>query len=96
MIKSKLGREGFALASSLTSQPITVGGRAGTLRQELVQRPWKAAANWLVLHFLLRLLSYTIQELLPRSGGAVPSKLGPLHQANLVGAFSQLKLPLPK
>ena len=32
--------------------------RAGTWRQELVQRPWRGAADWLAPHGLLSLLSY--------------------------------------
>ena len=39
---------------------------AGTWRQALMQRPWRDAAYWLVLHGLLSLLSYRIQDYQPR------------------------------
>jgi hypothetical protein len=42
--------------------------RAGTWRQELMQRPWRGAAYWLAPHLLLNLLSYRTQDHLPRSG----------------------------
>jgi hypothetical protein len=48
--------------------------RAGTWRQELMQRPWRSAAYWLTPHGLLSLLSYRIQNLQPRNG---PTQLGP-------------------
>jgi hypothetical protein len=37
--------------------------RAGTWKQELVQRPWRAVAYWLAHHGLLSLLSYRAQDL---------------------------------
>ena len=42
--------------------------RAGTWRQELMQRPWRDTAYWLSHHSLLSLLSYRIQGHLPRNG----------------------------
>jgi hypothetical protein len=36
--------------------------RAGTFRQELMQRPWRGAAHWLVHHGLLRLFSDRTQD----------------------------------
>ena len=40
--------------------------RAGTWRQELMQRPWRSAAYRLASHGLLNLLSYKIQDHQPR------------------------------
>jgi hypothetical protein len=62
------------LAYSSTSQFIIEGSqdrnssRAGTWRQELMQRPWRSTANWLPFHGLLNLLSYTTQDYQPRDG----------------------------
>jgi len=39
--------------------------RAGTWRQELMQRPWRGAAYWLALHGLLSLLSYRTRTTSP-------------------------------
>jgi hypothetical protein len=36
--------------------------RAGTWRQELMQRSWRSAAYWLTFHVLLGLLSYRTQN----------------------------------
>jgi hypothetical protein len=36
--------------------------RAGTWRQELMQKPWRDAAYWLTLYGLLNLLSYRTQD----------------------------------
>jgi hypothetical protein len=40
--------------------------RAGTWRQELMQRPWRGAAYWLAPHGLLSLLCYRTQDHQPR------------------------------
>lgn len=40
--------------------------RAGTQRQDLIERPWKGAAYCLVSSGLLSLLSYRIQDHKPR------------------------------
>jgi hypothetical protein len=45
-------------------------------RRELMQRPWKGAAYWLVCHGLPSLRSYRTQDYQPRVGphaGLVPS-----------------------
>jgi hypothetical protein len=42
--------------------------RAGTWRQEQVQKPWGVAAYWLVPHSLLSLLSYRTQDHQSRDG----------------------------
>jgi hypothetical protein len=42
--------------------------RAGTWRQELMQRPWRDAAYWLASPGLLSLLSYRTQDHQPRDG----------------------------
>ena len=51
-----------------TSEEVRTGtqNRAGTWRQELVQRPWKSAAYWLTPHGQLSLLSYRTQNHQPR------------------------------
>ena len=50
--------------------------KAGTWRQELMQRPWRCAAYWLAPHGLLSLLSFRCQDHQPRNGtthnGPVP------------------------
>jgi hypothetical protein len=50
--------------------------RAGTWRQEMMQRPWKGAAYWLAPHGLLGLLSYRTQDHQPRDG-TTHNGLGP-------------------
>jgi hypothetical protein len=42
--------------------------RAGTWRQELMQRPWRGAASCLSPHVFLSLLSYRTQDHQPRDG----------------------------
>ena len=42
--------------------------RAGSWRQELMQRPWRGAVYWLVPRGLLSLLSYRTQDQQPRDG----------------------------
>jgi hypothetical protein len=50
--------------------------RAGTWRQELMQRPWKHAAYRLTPHGLLSLLSHRTQDHQPK-GHTTHSGLGP-------------------
>lgn len=42
------------------------GQELGIQRQQLKQRPWSKAAYWLTFYSLLSLLSYAIQDQLPR------------------------------
>jgi hypothetical protein len=44
--------------------------RAGTWRQELMQRPWRDVPYWLASPGLLSLLSYRTQDYQPRDGTA--------------------------
>jgi hypothetical protein len=68
---SNLGRKGF-IWLMLQSLLIIKGsqnrnsGRAGSWRQELMQKPWRGAAYWLPPHALLSLLSYRTQDHQPR------------------------------
>lgn len=74
MTKSSLGRKGF-ISFPFVSQFIVEGiegrnlNRAGTWRQELMQRPWRAAAYWLAptvnyrLGMILRFISYVLLSL---------------------------------
>ena len=68
MTKKQAGEERVYLASAFTSLFVTDGSqdrnsnRAGTWRQELMQRPWRGAAFWLVPHGLLSLTSYKTQD----------------------------------
>jgi hypothetical protein len=50
--------------------------RAGSWRQELLQRPWRDAAYWLASLGLLSLLSYRSQYYQPRDG---TTHNGPSH-----------------
>jgi hypothetical protein len=73
MTKSNLGKEGFIWLTlphlCLSLKEVRTGtDRAGTWRQELMQRPWNEAAYWLASHGLLRLLSYSTQGQQPRNG----------------------------
>jgi hypothetical protein len=52
--------------------------RAGTWRQELMQRAWRGAAFWLAPHGLFSLLSYRTQDQLPTQGGITHNGQGPL------------------
>jgi hypothetical protein len=53
--KASWGEKSFYLACTSTTLH-----RAGTWRQELMQRPWKGAPCWAIPHGLLRLLFYRI------------------------------------
>jgi hypothetical protein len=61
--QSKLGREGRVYLVNTSVLVFIIKGsqdrnlnRAGTWRQELMQRPWRSAAYWLAQHGLLSLL----------------------------------------
>ena len=82
--------------------------KAMTWKQEPKQRPWGNVAQRLVPHSLLSILSYIICQNLPRSN-TVPRELAPCIsivdkeislqtylQANLMEAFSRLRIPLSK
>ena len=47
--------------------------RAGTWRQELMQKPWRGAAYWLAPHGLFSLLSYRTRTTSP---GVAPPTMG--------------------
>lgn len=53
---------------------------AGTLRQELLQRPWWGASSWLVPYRLFCLLSYTMQKYDPRVATYISVGLVISHQ----------------
>jgi hypothetical protein len=56
MTKSKLDRKEFILLKKFPSLCSSKEARAGIWRWELMQRPWKEAAHWIVSHGLLILL----------------------------------------
>lgn len=66
--------ERVCLAYASTALFITEGGqnrsssRAGSWRQELMQRPWQGAAYWFVPLGLFSLFSYRTQDHQPRCG----------------------------
>ena len=86
MTKKQVGEERVNLAYTCTLLFIIEGSqdrnshRAGTWKQELMQRPWRDAAYWLASPGLLSLLSYRTQHYQPRDGTTHngPSLLG--HQ----------------
>ena len=59
-------------SASVESQEVSEGSQelkmAGSWRQELMQRPWRGAANCLASYGLLSLLSYRTQDHQPRDG----------------------------
>jgi hypothetical protein len=67
MTKKQVGEERVYSAYSSTLLFITKGSqdrnshRAGTWKQELMQRSWRGVANWIASPGLLSLLSYRIQ-----------------------------------
>ena len=75
--------------------------RAGTLRQKLMQRPWRNAAYWLAFQSLFSPLSNRTQDHLPRDGHpswAGPSppliiKWGNASQLDLMEAFFSTEAP---
>ena len=80
MTKKQVGEERVYSAYISTLLFITKGSqdrnssRAGTWRQELMQRPWRGAAYWLTSSGLFSLLSYRTQDHQPRDG---PTHKGP-------------------
>lgn len=74
--------------------------KAGSWKQERVQRPWRNAAHWLACHGLVSLLPYTTQDHHP--GTALPpphpdpSELGPrssiINQENALQTCLQANL----
>ena len=62
--QTQLGEERVCLAYASVHHQRKSGQkvRAGTWRQELMQRPWGVAAYWLAPHGLLSLLSYKTQD----------------------------------
>ena len=75
--KASWGGKGL-LGSHCQSSSLEVrsSSRAGTWRQELMQRPWKSVAFWLTPHDLLNLLSDRTQNHQPRDG-PIHNGLGP-------------------
>jgi len=67
------------LVPSLKEARTRNSNRTGTWRQELMQKPWKGAAYWLVHHGLLSLLCYRTQDHQPRDG-TTHRELGPHYQ----------------
>jgi hypothetical protein len=82
MTKKQVGEERVYSAYTSTLLLITKGSqdwnshRAGTWRQELMQRSWKNAAYWLASPELLSLLSYRTQDYKTRDG-TTHNGLGP-------------------
>ena len=79
--QKKLGRNEFmAYTSTLLFitkiSKNTKSSRAGTWRQDLIQRPWRSADYCLALHGLLSLLSYRTQNHQP-SDVTTHNGLGP-------------------
>jgi hypothetical protein len=74
MTKKQVREERVYSAYAFTLLFITKGGqdwnshRAGTWRQELMQRPWRGAAYWLASPGLLSLLFYRTHDYQPRDG----------------------------
>ena len=82
MTKKQVGEERVYSAYTSTLLFITKGcqdynsQRAGTWRQELMQRSWRGAAYWLASPGLLSLLAYRTQDYQPRDG---TTHSGPSH-----------------
>jgi hypothetical protein len=72
--KRQVGEERVYSAYTSTLLFITKEGqdrnshRAGTWRQELMQKPWREAAYWIASPALLSLLAYRAQDYQPRDG----------------------------
>lgn len=75
--QSNLGRRGFLFCFHISDHHLKESGRnskrAGTWRQELVQRPWRRVASWLAPHGLLSLLFYRTQDHQPK---VAPTTIG--------------------
>jgi hypothetical protein len=56
--------------------------RAGTWRQELMQRPWRGVSYWLALYGLIILLSHRTQNHQPRDGTPKMGWVLPLSVTN--------------
>ena len=87
-----IGKERIYVAHTSTSLFIIEGSqdrnsnRAGTWRQELMQRPWRGAAHWLALHGLLNLISYKTQDHHPKDDTA-HSELSPPRRSLIKKMF---------
>jgi hypothetical protein len=87
MTKKQVGEERVYSAYTSTLLFITKGSqgrnshRAGTWRQELMQRPWRDVLYWLASPGLLSLLSYRTQDHQPRDG---TTHNGPSHPRSLI------------
>ena len=104
--KSNLRRNGFLLLTLLGNSPSLREARPGTRRQERMQRPWKIAywlTYWLVLPSLFRLLPKSTRTTNPEVSPGTHTELGTTTstinqvkgpQTNVVGAFSQPRVPL--
>ena len=74
MPQKQVGEERVDLAYTSRSWSIIEGtknrnsNRAGSWRQELMQRPWRGATYRFALHGLFSLLSYRTQDHQPRDG----------------------------
>jgi hypothetical protein len=94
MSKKQVGEERVYSAYTSMLLFITKGSqdknlhRAGTWRQELVQRLWRGAAYWLASPGLLSLLSYRTQDYQPRDGPAHHRLAPPM----VSGAFAHQSL----
>ena len=83
MTKKQVEKERVYSAYISTLPFITKGSqdrnssRTGIWKQELMQTPWRGAANWLASPDLLSLLSYRTQDHQPRDG-TTHYGLGPL------------------
>ena len=62
------GRVYLAFSSIIKSIEVRNSSRAGTWRQQLMQKPWRGAAYWCAQRSLLSLLSYRTQEDQSRDG----------------------------
>jgi len=71
MTKKQVGRKGFiqlTLPHSCSSSKDMNSHRAGTWRQELIQRPQRGAAYLIAFSGLLSLISYRTQDYQARDG----------------------------
>jgi hypothetical protein len=73
MTKGIMGRKGFILLTVSYEKQFIIKSsecknsiRAGTWRQELMQRPWRGAASWLAPHGLLSLFLTQVRTTRPR------------------------------
>lgn len=60
----------------IVCSPLFTADRAGTRRQEPIQKQWRSAAHWLALHGFFSLLSNSTHTHQPR-GGTAHSELYP-------------------